>query len=104
MTTKIELKELSPNSKFSVHDHPLLPPGSCFICNTGDVDDRKFLDFGKQVKFYGAIYFCSECIREIAEALGFHPSEMLYALLAANEEFSIENVRMREAVAKANES
>lgn len=104
MDIEFSLKKLSPNSRFSIHDVPPLPPGICFICGAGSVDDRKFLDFGKQVKWYGAVYFCSMCIREISEAFGFHPSAVLELLVDSNAEFTKTNAKLKEELSATRES
>lgn len=65
--------EISPQSRIQVIDVPILAPGVCMVCGTAGVDDRKFIDFGKQVDWYGAVYLCSECIIEVARAIGFIP-------------------------------
>jgi hypothetical protein len=50
-----------------------LAPGTCSLCGSADGNDRKFIDFGKQLDWYGAVYFCSECMREVSEAIGYIP-------------------------------
>lgn len=105
MIINFQLKELSPQSRFSVHDTPPLLPGTCFICNIGSgVDDRKFLDFGKQLKWYGAIYFCSECVREIAEALNFYPAEVMEMLLESNGELVKSNSDLKAEMESIRDS
>lgn len=104
MNIDFQLKELSPNSRFSIHNVPPLPPGCCFVCKTGSVDDRKFLYFGKSFPMYGAIYFCSECIREIAEALGYYPAEVLRMLMNGNEELQATNQDLKLKLKETNES
>jgi hypothetical protein len=103
MKTEFQLKELSPQSRYSIHTAPPKAPGKCFICSTGGgVDERKFLDFGKQLKWYGAVYFCSECIREIAEALGYYPAEIFKLLTEANSELIQANDQLRKSLESAN--
>jgi hypothetical protein len=41
------------------------------MCGSVGGDDRKFIDFGKQLDWYGAVYFCTECIKEFATAVDF---------------------------------
>lgn len=65
--------EVSPQSRIQILDVPILAPGICLVCGTAGIDDRKFVDFGKQVEWYGAVYLCSECITEVARAVGFIP-------------------------------
>jgi hypothetical protein len=64
---------ITAQSRVQVIDVPLLAPGSCVLCGTVGGDGRKFLDFGKSIKWYGAVYFCTECFREFAEGAGFIP-------------------------------
>lgn len=105
MSTNFELKKLSPQSRFSINDTASLPPGVCFICNVGGgVDDRKFLDFGKQMKWYGAVYFCSECIKEIAQALDFYPAEVMKMLLESNGELVEANIKIKKEMESIRDS
>jgi hypothetical protein len=72
--------EVSPQSRVQVLDCAPVAPGVCILC--GIADGRKFVDFGKQVEWYGAVYFCSECIGEVARALGWVPVAEYNELLA----------------------
>lgn len=65
--------EVSPQSRISVLDTPIIAPGTCILCGSAGDGERTFVDFGKQVDWIGAIYFCSECFAEVATALGFIP-------------------------------
>lgn len=56
-----------------VIDTPVAAPGVCSLCGTAGGDGRKFIDFGKQLDWYGAVYFCETCFTEMAEALGLIP-------------------------------
>jgi hypothetical protein len=104
MKIDFQLKELSPNSRFSIHEAPPLFPGCCFICSTGSGDGRKFLYFGKSLPLQGAIYFCSECVREIAEAIGYYPSEVLQMLLEGNKEFQSANQSLKKVLESKDET
>ncbi len=61
------------SARVQVLDVPVVAPGVCILCGIASGDNRKFVDFGKQVDWYGAVYFCSECFGEIARALGWIP-------------------------------
>lgn len=63
--------ELSPQSRFSVHDNPDVAPGKCAVCSSVGGDGRKFIDFGMQLDWYGAVYFCTFCVTELASAGGY---------------------------------
>jgi hypothetical protein len=45
------------------------------MCGSAGDDERKFIDFGFQLDWYGAVYFCTECIKEFAQAAGYVPVE-----------------------------
>lgn len=48
---------------------PVALPGCCFIC--GAASREYFIDTGRSIEFHGAVYFCSECLTEMATAAGF---------------------------------
>jgi hypothetical protein len=54
-------------------DKPIQAPGQCCLCGSAGDSKRKFIDFGKQLDWYGAVYFCTICIAEVALASGFLP-------------------------------
>jgi len=57
-----------------VENNFLVAPGKCACCGTGaGVDDRKFIDFGITLEFYGVVYLCGLCVICIAQDLGFVP-------------------------------
>lgn len=58
-------------SRIKVLDTPVMAPGICSLCGSSGDGKRKFIDFGKQLDWYGAIYFCSECIREVAQSIDY---------------------------------
>lgn len=61
------------SSRVNLLDTPILQPGVCCLCGSSGDGKRKFIDFGKQLDWYGAVYFCSECIREVSEVCEFIP-------------------------------
>ena len=65
--------EINAQSRVKILDAPVAAPGTCILCGTAGIDDRKFVDFGKTVDWIGVIYFCSECIGEVSRALGWVP-------------------------------
>lgn len=48
---------------------PQALPGCCFIC--GSATRKYYIDTGRSLDFHGAVYFCSECLTEIAHLAGF---------------------------------
>lgn len=64
-------------NRLQVISRPLTGPGCCAICgyngtNTNNpADVRVFLDFQLDIDYYGRIYWCSGCLLEAANALGW---------------------------------
>lgn len=64
-------------NRIQVISRPLTLPGCCAICgyvgtNEGDrADIRVFLDFQLDIDYYGRVYWCSACLLEAANALGW---------------------------------
>lgn len=78
--------ELSPNSRFSVLDNPNALPGKCALCGSSGGDGRKFVDFGFQLDVYGAVYFCTFCVTELAEAIKFVSFDRYLEMIMAYNE------------------
>lgn len=59
----------------------MVPPAKCIICSgTGLRDGRKFVDFGFNIDYYGALYFCQPCYADGIEKLGFFSPDQFNAL------------------------
>lgn len=71
--TEIAGIEIPVTSRFSIHEKPISAPGVCAVCKSAGGDRRHFVDFGMQLDWYGAVYFCSECIVELSQAVGYVP-------------------------------
>lgn len=50
-------------------NHPEALPQQCANCGAAR-SDRKYVDFGLSLDFYGVVYLCSICVEEIASAFG----------------------------------
>lgn len=71
------MNDLSPsqvNSRVKVLERPFISPGKCIMC--GAVD-RPVVDFGANIRNYGAVMFCTLCIAEIGAAVGLVPESQL---------------------------
>lgn len=80
----------SAQSRYQILNTPVLAPGVCFTCGASDSEHgRVYIDFGKQIDWYGAVYLCSECIREVAEAIGFIPVDKFNNLYDDNKKLQI---------------
>lgn len=55
--------------KFQVVTDPFMVPQSCAACNTQKIG--LYIDFGLQIKRYGRVYFCKECLIEAANAINY---------------------------------
>lgn len=69
----------SPQSRIQVLNVPVAAPGKCVMCGSSNGEDRTFLDFGFAIDWYGVVYFCSECIKEFAQAINYIPVEAFQA-------------------------
>jgi predicted esterase len=67
--------ELPVTSRFKVSNNPDIAPGYCCVCHSTGGDGRQFIDFGMQLDVYGAVYFCTFCVTELASAAGFVAKE-----------------------------
>lgn len=91
---------VTPQSRIQVLDAPIAAPGVCSMCGSAGGDGRKFLDYGKQLDWYGAVYFCSECIKEFAQAADFIPVEAFnsQAIELANLQITYDQLVRRNKV------
>lgn len=75
-------------SKFQILDAPAALPGCCFMCRSHDrkffVDTLMHIEAEDNEPFTGAVYICSECLREMAQEAGFLTVEQAEKLVAAN--------------------
>lgn len=50
----------------------LLLPANCSSCGSSQ-NNRKYVDLGLSIEFYGSIYFCEFCFASVAEDLEYVP-------------------------------
>lgn len=73
--------ELPVTSRFKISNNPDVAPGYCCVCRSTGGDGRQFIDFGMQLDVYGAVYFCTFCVTELAMAAGFvHKNSYIQAV------------------------
>lgn len=91
-----------------VRDYPEVPPSKCALCG-GQTrhDGRKYIDLGTNVRGYGALYFCSICLSEICNLLGWLDPVQTAAIKLELDGFRSrvtrledENDRLRAALSK----
>jgi hypothetical protein len=85
-----KVAEENPQSRFRILDTPILTPGTCALCMSPGGDGRQFVDFGKQLDWYGAVYFCTFCVAEAAKLIGMMPKKDL-------EDLSGQYLHLRDA-------
>lgn len=92
-------------SKFSLLDTPVALPNYCVVCRSGKDDGRKYLDFGFNFDWYGAIYICGLCLSEAVSFLGWIKPEDHAKLVEAYkiaigkyDELEVENVKLRSGL------
>lgn len=96
------------SDRVQVLDHPQALPGKCVICGyPGGIhgDGRKFVDFQFDIDFYGAVIFCTSCLTNCVNKLGFlspeQTKELEGKLLKLEESLQralTENARLRNAL------
>lgn len=63
--------EMLRMSKYRILPIPDVGPAfKCANCGAAKNDGRGYVDFGLQVDWYGVVYLCTECLRDIAEKAG----------------------------------
>jgi len=62
------------NGRFKVLPGPANLPGSCGCC--GAVN-REVVDFGLDIRFFGTLYLCKDCLTEAASRIGMVPEARL---------------------------
>lgn len=84
---------------------PPCSPGTCVVCGTPGDSDSKFVDFGFDIDFYGVVYFCEVCIKEVMHVLDFVPTELYEDIcndlfIAGNriEDLEVENRNLKNAI------
>lgn len=62
--------EMLRMSKYRILAVPDVSPGKCANCGSSKNDGRKYVDFGLQVDWYGAVFLCGECLHDVSNAMG----------------------------------
>jgi hypothetical protein len=90
------------SDRVQVLDYPYALPSKCVVCGSGPEAGRKFVDFGMQIDPYGAVYFCSACVVNMANAMGFvtperytESQDALFDAIAENTTLEAENREFR---------
>lgn len=62
--------EMLNMSKYRILALPTIKPAKCANCGSTKNDGRQYVDFGLEVDWYGIVYLCGLCLRDIATEFG----------------------------------
>lgn len=100
--------EMLAMSKYRILAIPDVKPHKCANCGSTKIDDRKYVDFGLEVDWYGAVMLCTHCLKDIANTAGlFTKLEMKILDLELKnkdiQQLQEQGARLHENVAKLGE-
>lgn len=81
-------------SRIKLCDVPSISPGKCCLCNIAS-NDRQYIYFGLSEDFYGAFYFCTDCMGNVAEEIGYIKSGEYENLKKSNYELQEQLMDMK---------
>lgn len=88
------ISEPSPQDRVQIMDTPVALPAKCAICGYPGGDDRRFIDIGLTVDYYGAVIFCTSCIVDIANKLNYFSPEQYYSMADCIAKLRDDNTRL----------
>lgn len=99
--------EMLRMTKYRLLNVPDASPGKCCNCGASRSDGRGYLDVGLHVEWYGAVYFCGHCLRELATAMGLFTAletevKELKSRLNEFEDLQQKGVELHETVVKTH--
>lgn len=62
--------EMLRMGKYQVTDVPMYKPGKCANCGSAKNDGRRYVDFGLEVDWYGTVFLCGLCLKDVAQTMG----------------------------------
>ena len=81
------------SDRFKVVEVASAAPGVCRVC--GGASKDYYIDFGYNEEFYGAVYYCCQCIEEMAHTAGFLTPALKARLEQELEELQSENFALK---------
>lgn len=85
------------NGKFVLLEAPAALPGKCTGCGRAN-DARGFIDTGYDADFWGVIYYCYECVLDMASKFGFIGPDTAEKLMNKIAELQVETASQRAAI------
>jgi hypothetical protein len=79
--------EMLRMSKYQISNVPMYKPGKCANCGSSKDDGREYVDFGLEIDFYGTVFLCGFCIKDVATQLGIF-NELVQTILKQEEEIA----------------
>jgi hypothetical protein len=76
--------EMLRMSKYTIEDVPYFVPGKCANCGASKNDGRRYINIGLELEWYGFVYFCGECLKDMAKTMGLF-DDFIKQLVEKNE-------------------
>lgn len=95
--------KVSSSARVQVIPAPIASPGKCVFCGKNQ-HDKGFIDPKLDFEFYGTLYFCADCVGDIARTLGYIDTEQAIKLAQEIRRLSEELELHREALLNLEES
>jgi hypothetical protein len=93
----------TPSDKVQVRSQgELMSPGTCALCGTGTCDEG-YVDTAVFVDFFGNVYYCMNCIRQIIGVIRALTPEEAAILTAQVNETAAENAALKAEVESLRE-
>lgn len=85
------------HGQFVLMQSPGALPGKCGGCGKA-TEPRGFIDTGFDADFYGVLYYCYECVLDMASKFGFVTPEVVEELKRRIGELEVETTNQRAAI------
>lgn len=91
--------EMLRMSKYRILQIPDMNMAKCANCGSAKNDGRKYIDFGLYIEWYGTVFLCTLCIKDIAMNAGlFEPLEQEVEKLKFSKIKEEEKEELKKAV------
>lgn len=57
-------------TKYRIVDIPDVKPFKCVNCRSSKKDGRRYVDFGEDVEWYGTVFICGFCLKDVSIKMG----------------------------------
>lgn len=87
--------EMLAMSKYIIEPIPKFKPHKCANCGSTKEDGRKYISFGLEVDWYGIVYLCGFCLKDIATEMGLFANLQKDIELAQSRYLDYEELKQR---------